>query len=58
MLLVLSALKFLIFKQNGMKQTTSTPYYLTSNGLAEHMVQIFKQEMKKMPEGCLRQKLA
>lgn len=57
MLLVSSALKFLIFKQNSMKQTISTPYYLASNGLAEHTVQIFKQGMKRMSEGCLGQKL-
>ena len=45
-------------KQNGIKQTTSAPYHPASNGLAERAVKIFKNGMKKMTEGSLRQKLA
>ena len=45
-------------KQNGIKYTTSVPYHPTSNGLAKQAVKIFKDEMKKMTEGSLRQKLA
>lgn len=45
-------------KQNGIKHTTSAPYHPVSNGLAERAVKIFKDGMKKMTEGSLRQKLA
>ena len=45
-------------KSNGIKQTTSAPYHPASNGLAERAVKIFKNGMKKMTEGSLRQKLA
>ena len=42
-------------KQNGIRHTTSAPYH---PGLAERAVRIFKDGMKKMSEGSLKQKLA
>ena len=45
-------------KQNGIRHTTSAPYHLATNGLAERAVRIFKDGMKKMSEGSLKQKLA
>ena len=45
-------------KQNGIRHTTSAPYHPATNGLAERAVRVFKDGMKKMSEGSLKQKLA
>ena len=47
-------------KINGIRQTISTPYHPSTNGLAERFVQSFKQAMKsaKHDKGTLHTKLA
>ena len=35
-------------KNNGIKHTTSAPYHLSTNGLAERFVQSFKQAIRSM----------
>ncbi len=44
--------------RNGVRHTLSPPYHPASNGLAERAVQIFKQGLKKMSEGSLRDRIA
>ena len=44
-------------KQNGIRHTTSAPYHPANNGLAERTAITFKDGMRKMTEGSLRQKL-
>ena len=43
---------------NGIKHWKSSPYYPSSNRLAEKAVQIIKQGLKKMKDGSLNDKLA
>ena len=43
---------------NGIKHCKSSPYHLSSNGLAEKAVQIVKQGLKKMKDGSMNDKLS
>ena len=43
---------------NGIKHITSAPHHPTTNGLAEHTVQIVKSGLKKLTEGTINSQLA
>ena len=45
-------------KNNGVKDICSSPYHPSTNGLAEQSVQIFKEHMKRMPEGSIEERLS
>ena len=45
-------------RTNGVKHTTSAPYYPVSNGLAERAVQIVKKGLKKETSGTMATRLA
>ena len=45
-------------KNNGIKHICSSPYHLSTNGLAERSVQSFKEHMKCMPEGSIEERLS
>ena len=44
--------------KNGIEQITSAPYYLATNGMAERVVQIVKQGLKKVTQGSIQTCLA
>ena len=44
--------------QNGIKHNTSAPYHPSSNGIAEHAVQIVKRSLKKVISGDINSRLA
>lgn len=45
-------------KTNGVRHTTSAPYHPSSNGLAEHAVQIVKKGLRKITSGSMSTRLA
>ena len=45
-------------QRNGVKHIATSPYLPSSNGLAEWVVQTFKNGLRKMKDGSLRTKLA
>ena len=51
--------EFKVFMQrNGIRHVTSAPYFPSTNGLVERVVQTFKQDMKKQERGNIETKLA
>jgi len=55
---VFTSKEFTDFITNGITHVKSSPYHLSTNGLAEHAVQTFKAGMKKLTEGTLESKLS
>ena len=45
-------------KKNGIQHLRAAPYHLSSNGLAEHGVQILKEGLKKITAGDMDTRLA
>lgn len=45
-------------RNNGIQHKKTPPYHLSSNGLPERAVQIFKRGMKKMRKGSLQDKIS
>ena len=45
-------------EQNTIKHITSAPYHLSTNGLAERVVQIIKKGLKKVTHGSVKSRLA
>ncbi len=48
----------MFLNSNDIKHVTSAPYHPSSNGLAEHAVQMVKKGLKKDTEGSLVNRLA
>ena len=45
-------------KNNGIKHVTTSPYHLSTNGLAERMVQTFKEGMRRQKTGSIETRIA